>query len=119
MQFKAYDPILSPGLPFAVHAVNPTQSSPEPSPPSQVKVVGFLCSRRKRPRSEMGGETERQVKDVEGKSAPVTQTHTGARTIYVRMQFSKSLMVTLPLEVAREKYPQILIDYLLTTAMWC
>ncbi|CUE74668.1 Hypothetical protein, putative [Bodo saltans] len=40
----------------------------------------------------------------------------GARRVYVRFLVDKTLEATLPLEVMRERYPEVLMDYLLSTA---
>jgi hypothetical protein len=40
----------------------------------------------------------------------------GARRLYVRFLVDKTLEATLPMDVMRERYPEVLIDYLLSTA---
>lgn len=40
------------------------------------------------------------------------------RTIYVRVQYDKTFIETLPLELMRVRHPQVLIDYLLGSSMW-
>ncbi|CCW62245.1 unnamed protein product [Phytomonas sp. EM1] len=40
------------------------------------------------------------------------------RRIYIRVQYDKTLIETLPLEIMRERYPQVLIDYLLSCAVY-
>lgn len=40
------------------------------------------------------------------------------RHIYFRLQYDKSCIETLPLELMRERHPQVLIDYLLSSSMW-
>lgn len=42
----------------------------------------------------------------------------GARRVYVRFLVDKTLEATLPLVVMRERYPEVLIDYLLSTAAY-
>ncbi|CAM39808.1 conserved hypothetical protein [Leishmania braziliensis MHOM/BR/75/M2904] len=39
-------------------------------------------------------------------------------TLYVRVQYDKSLITTLPIEVMRAQHPQVLIDYLLAMSVW-
>ncbi|EPY26950.1 hypothetical protein STCU_05997 [Strigomonas culicis] len=40
------------------------------------------------------------------------------RRLYVRVQYDEVLVETLPLEVMRVRHPQVLIDFLLSTALW-
>lgn len=40
------------------------------------------------------------------------------RHIYIRLQYDKSCIETLPLELMRERHPQVLIDYLLSNSLW-
>lgn len=63
---------------------------------------------RKRARDETDDRKER---------IPMTKP-CGGRSIYVRLQYDKTCIETLPLEVLRERHPQLLIDYLLGSSMW-
>ncbi|RNF05993.1 hypothetical protein TraAM80_04239 [Trypanosoma rangeli] len=100
-----------------------------------VKVIGIYCSRQptgepSAPSEKGGGGTntkvEMQHREGEAVSANEILGERGGdgmgdsskRHIYVRVQFNKALVDTMPLEVMREKYPQVLIDYLLSTAVW-
>ncbi|CCW68581.1 unnamed protein product [Phytomonas sp. Hart1] len=58
-----------------------------------------------------------------GNTQEVKSGHEGGpdsamRRIYVRVQYDKALIETLPLEIMRERHPQILIDYLLSCSVW-
>ncbi|KAG5498434.1 hypothetical protein JIQ42_03240 [Leishmania sp. Namibia] len=39
-------------------------------------------------------------------------------SLYVRVQYDKALITTLPIEVMRVQHPQVLIDYLLSMSVW-
>lgn len=49
---------------------------------------------------------------------PVKEAPPPLRTVYVRMQYDKACIETLPLEVMRLRHPQLLIDCLLGNSMW-
>ncbi|KAH9600258.1 hypothetical protein LSM04_000864 [Trypanosoma melophagium] len=97
-----------------------------------VKVLGIYCSRARGALSSNSGDnddlsTNMKIKEErEEVSADEVMCNleggrkqsSDKRHIYVRVQFDKVLIDTLPLEVMREKYPQVLIDYLLSTAVW-
>ncbi|KAF8283155.1 hypothetical protein TcG_01757 [Trypanosoma cruzi] len=99
-----------------------------------VKVIGIYCSRRAAgdcaTQREEGVEgINKKFKKENGEEAVLPNEILGnrggecegtncKRHIYVRVQFNKVLVDTVPLEVIREKYPQVLIDYLLSTAVW-
>lgn len=38
--------------------------------------------------------------------------------LYVRVQYDRALITTLPIEVMRKQHPQVLIDYLLSMSVW-
>lgn len=38
--------------------------------------------------------------------------------VYVRVQYDRALITTLPIEVMRKQHPQVLIDYLLSMSVW-
>ncbi|KPI84307.1 hypothetical protein ABL78_6650 [Leptomonas seymouri] len=38
--------------------------------------------------------------------------------VYVRVQYDRALITTLPIEVMRQQHPQVLIDYLLSMSVW-
>ncbi|KEG12444.1 hypothetical protein DQ04_01711070 [Trypanosoma grayi] len=86
-----------------------------------VKVLGLYCSRitSEQAASNKGSAAVEQLSPSGvGDSLHGALEGAGKRHIYVRVQFDKTLVDTLPLEVMREKYPQVLIDYLLSTAVW-
>ncbi|GET90187.1 hypothetical protein, conserved [Leishmania tarentolae] len=60
----------------------------------------------------------------EGKTAAAaaascdTAEPTPTASLYVRVQYDKTLITTLPIEVMRMQHPQVLIDYLLSMSVW-
>jgi hypothetical protein len=46
-------------------------------------------------------------------NAPAPKLH-----LYVRVQYDRALITTLPIEVMRRQHPQVLIDYLLSMSVW-
>ncbi|KPA85140.1 hypothetical protein ABB37_01523 [Leptomonas pyrrhocoris] len=46
-------------------------------------------------------------------SGPSAKSH-----VYVRVQYDRALIATLPIEVMRQQHPQVLIDYLLSMSVW-
>lgn len=106
---------------------------------SAVKILALLCSKigpetasiEKRKRSRTSEvEEEKPSLPAEGGAASSTSLcvsddsgsdgtpqHQKA-SIYVRVQYDKALISTLPLEVMRVRHPQLLIDYLLSMSVW-
>ncbi|RNF21518.1 uncharacterized protein Tco025E_03367 [Trypanosoma conorhini] len=135
-------PKVFPRHPYARHTAGLGAGESATPPPAfstngvlNVKVIGIYCSRR--PTGEPGAASAgggdgvtKQVESGQEESEAVSANEVlggrrgeaagGAskRHIYVRVQFNKVLVDTVPLEVMREKYPQVLIDYLLSTAVW-
>lgn len=58
----------------------------------------------------------KEMKDATNVSS--AQAHKPQRHIYFRLQYDKSCIETLPLELMRERHPQVLIDYLLSNSLW-
>lgn len=105
---------------------------------SNVKIVALLCTKPSQPAptqssvtctraDDDGGNDEdarvqpskrmRLDSGAAGSAGQLTAT-SRKRSVYVRVQYDKTLIETLPIEIARERHPQQLIDYLLTTAVW-
>lgn len=93
------------------------------SPGPGVKVLALLCSSggivaepsRKRSRSGSDGDAAEGATGVEDANQPPPRRQ---RHLYVRVQYDKTLVETLPVEVMRERHPQVLIDYLLSCSVW-
>nr|CCC95754.1 hypothetical protein, unlikely [Trypanosoma congolense IL3000] len=109
-------PKVFPNIPYARYAPGlgsrkGTEASINTNLPSafNIRVVGLYCTRARKEE-----EAAPVVKQEDGEEV----SSTAKRSIYVRVQFEKAVIDTLPLEVMREKYPQVLIDYLLSTAVW-
>ncbi|CAJ1990419.1 CS-J3C [Leishmania donovani] len=47
-----------------------------------------------------------------------TTEPTPTASLYVRVQYDKAVITTLPIEVMRVQHPQVLIDYLLSMSVW-
>ncbi|KAG5474507.1 hypothetical protein LSCM1_03293 [Leishmania martiniquensis] len=68
-------------------------------------------------------ETRTTVTNAVERSSP-TAASCGASepeptaSLYVRVQYDKTLITTLPIEVMRVQHPQVLIDYLLSMSVW-
>lgn len=87
---------------------------------NSVKVLALFASSRgdTRPRASPGSKRSREETekpDGGGDSAGAAKRR---RTIYVRVQYDRACIETLPLQIMRERHPQILIDYLLGSCMW-
>ncbi|KAG8348629.1 hypothetical protein ERJ75_001251900 [Trypanosoma vivax] len=119
-------PKVLPHHPYARNIVGMgTGKETEPTAPhlhasfASLRVVGIYCTR-------MATKDETHVEDPprsEGQSTVAVEPQcskepTAKRRLYVRVQFERAGVDTLPLEVMREKYPQVLIDFLLSTAVW-
>ncbi|CBZ28632.1 conserved hypothetical protein [Leishmania mexicana MHOM/GT/2001/U1103] len=68
-------------------------------------------------------EARTTVTDVaEGNAAAADSCDTTEQkptaSLYVRVQYDKALITTLPIEVMRVQHPQVLIDYLLSMSVW-
>lgn len=50
--------------------------------------------------------------------APGEATTEAKSHLYVRVQYDRALITTLPIEVMRKQHPQVLIDYLLSMSVW-
>lgn len=143
LRFRLYSRCF-PGVPFARHTPRVGGSSSTGAGAnvgggggangSVVRVLALLCSRgredqlatagrapsQKRPREENDAE-EKDTKEEPGAEGAVDDGPREARQrrrLYVRVQYDKALVETLPIEVMREKHPQILIDYLLSCSVW-
>ncbi|ORC87008.1 uncharacterized protein TM35_000241580 [Trypanosoma theileri] len=140
-------PKVFPQHPFARHTVGlgagesatPLSAASSSNNLLGVKVLGIYCSRTTGTSTSKSGDnnangnddnddvsTNLKIKEEKEISADEVmsnlessgQQSSEKRHIYVRIQFDKVLIDTLPLEVMREKYPQVLIDFLLSTAVW-
>ena len=73
------------------------------------------CCGKKRPRATVNTVTHLEAEvTTEGDSS----LSPPQPTTYFRLRFSDDLEVCLPLELMRKEHPQVLIDYLLSTAHW-
>lgn len=138
LRFRSYAPVL-PGIPYARHTPQVGSSTNSPShnsstgTSSNVKILAVLCSKAGS-RATHGGSMKRARED-DGSDSVACAPTTGAqedknvvcnqkdesapkRSVYVRVQYDRTLIETLPLEIMREKHPQVLIDYLLSTSVW-
>lgn len=87
------------------------------------------------PFTEMSAAPQKRIRDWEDNKGDLTHTakkkqkedksttfvadeQKPERYIYFRLQYDKSCIETLPLELMRERHPQVLIDYLLSSSMW-
>lgn len=142
-KFKSYSRLF-PSVAFATHTSqvgSTTVCSGATLPSSSVKVLALLCTKskaaipkRKRQRGEgndtqpnTAGEAPLQGTSAENAShrkeddAGTTSQDPATRrlrTLYVRAQYDETIIETLPLELFRERHPQVLLDYLLSCSCW-
>jgi hypothetical protein len=81
------------------------------------KTAGVGASPREIEAAPSGLTGEIKVLGIFISRASASASETGLQ-LYFRVSFGKSVVVMLPLEVMRQEYPQVLIDYLLSTAVW-
>lgn len=98
----------------------PAAPSPRSDPPAPAATRAEAPVKREALEEESCGDADGvpAVGEASSTRSDAASAATPTASLYVRVQYDKALITTLPVEVMRTQHPQVLIDYLLSMSVW-